>query len=291
MDNSLRPRIKEVIVRSLRLQMPPAEIADDVPLFGEGLGLDSIDALELVLEIERTFGVAIGDEQTAKRVLRSVNSIAEFIEESPGANAGWSSFGNLTASMSTASPRVMTVDVEEWFHICGCGPALAPDRWPLLTSRVVETTTRLLDILDRTGTCATFFVLGYVAERHPELIERIAAGGTRDRLARPHPHARVRAHTRIVFHRSGQERCGAGRLRHFESQQASGRPSGRSTTNHSGRLTYWRKRASSSIRAWRRCASSAIQTIRRRRTGARRGRVRSPSFLQRSYGGWASACR
>jgi acyl carrier protein len=86
MDNSLRPRIKEVIVRSLRLEMPPGEIADDVPLFGEGLGLDSIDALELVMELERTFGVAIGDEQTAKRVLRSVNSIAQFIEETPGAN-------------------------------------------------------------------------------------------------------------------------------------------------------------------------------------------------------------
>jgi acyl carrier protein len=86
MDSSLRPRIKEVIVRSLRLQMPPSEIADDVALFGEGLGLDSIDALELVLELERTFGVAVGDEQTAKRVLRSVNSIAEFIEESQGAS-------------------------------------------------------------------------------------------------------------------------------------------------------------------------------------------------------------
>jgi acyl carrier protein len=73
-------------VRSLRLQMSPADIADDITLFGEGLGLDSIDALELVLEIERTFGVAVGDEETAKRVLRSVNSIAEFINETRGAN-------------------------------------------------------------------------------------------------------------------------------------------------------------------------------------------------------------
>ena len=86
MDSSLRPRIKEVIVRSLRLPMPPSEIADDVALFGEGLGLDSIDALELVLELERTFGVAVGDEQTAKRVLRSVDSIARYIEESQGAS-------------------------------------------------------------------------------------------------------------------------------------------------------------------------------------------------------------
>ena len=86
MDTGLHLRIKEVIVRSLRLQMSPAEIADDITLFGEGLGLDSIDALELVLEIERTFGVAVGDEETAKRVLRSVNSIAEFINETRGAN-------------------------------------------------------------------------------------------------------------------------------------------------------------------------------------------------------------
>jgi len=59
--------------------MTPESIANDVPLFGEGLGLDSIDVLELVLEIERTFGVAITDEQTGARVLRSVNSIAEHI--------------------------------------------------------------------------------------------------------------------------------------------------------------------------------------------------------------------
>jgi len=86
MENDLHFRIKEVIVRSLRLQISPTEIADDVTLFGEGLGLDSIDALELVLEIERTFGAAVGDEETAKRVLKSVNSIAEFITETRGAN-------------------------------------------------------------------------------------------------------------------------------------------------------------------------------------------------------------
>jgi polysaccharide deacetylase family protein (PEP-CTERM system associated) len=86
--------------------------------------------------------------------------------------------------------RVMTVDVEEWFHICGAGPALAPDRWPLLPSRVVDTTMRLLDILDRTGTTATFFVLGQVAERHPALIERIAAAG-HEIGSHGHTHTRV----------------------------------------------------------------------------------------------------
>jgi acyl carrier protein len=81
MDDTLKPHIKELIVKSLRLPMQPSQIADDIPLFREGLGLDSIDALELVLEIERQFGVTIGDEQLGKRVLRSVDSIAEFIQE------------------------------------------------------------------------------------------------------------------------------------------------------------------------------------------------------------------
>ena len=81
MDETLKPRIKELIVTSLRLPMEPSQITDDAPLFREGLGLDSIDALELVLEIERQFGVTIGDEHLGKRVLRSVQSIAEFIEE------------------------------------------------------------------------------------------------------------------------------------------------------------------------------------------------------------------
>lgn len=78
-DMTLKDQIKESIVRSLRLPIPPEEIGDSMPLFGEGLGLDSIDVLELVLELERTFGVAITDEATGARVLRSVDSIAEFI--------------------------------------------------------------------------------------------------------------------------------------------------------------------------------------------------------------------
>lgn len=71
--------IKRAIVRSLRLPIAPESIEDGASLFGDGLGLDSIDVLELVLEIERTFGVAISDEQTGARVLRSVDSIADYI--------------------------------------------------------------------------------------------------------------------------------------------------------------------------------------------------------------------
>jgi acyl carrier protein len=80
-SDALKAEIKQAIVRSLRLPITAEEIGDATPLFGEGLGLDSIDVLELVLEIERSFGVAIGDEQTGIEVLRSVDTIAAFITQ------------------------------------------------------------------------------------------------------------------------------------------------------------------------------------------------------------------
>lgn len=76
---NLKDEIKQAIVRSLRLPIAPDEIGDSTPLFGEGLGLDSIDVLELVLELERTFGVSITDETTGATVLRSVDTIADYI--------------------------------------------------------------------------------------------------------------------------------------------------------------------------------------------------------------------
>ncbi|HEX5473801.1 MAG TPA: phosphopantetheine-binding protein [Vicinamibacterales bacterium] len=80
MTDALRMQIKQAIVRSLRLPMKPEEIGDSTPLFGEGLGLDSIDVLELVLELERSFGVSITDQDTGLAVLRSVETIATYIE-------------------------------------------------------------------------------------------------------------------------------------------------------------------------------------------------------------------
>ena len=79
MSDALHTEIKQALVRSLRLPMAPEEIGDSMPLFGDGLGLDSIDVLELVLEIDRSFGVTIADEETGFRVLGSVDTIAEFI--------------------------------------------------------------------------------------------------------------------------------------------------------------------------------------------------------------------
>lgn len=86
--------------------------------------------------------------------------------------------------------NAFTVDVEEWFHICGVGGALAPERWHALPSRVAENTDVLLDLLDRCGVRATFFVLGYVAERHPRLIGRIKAAG-HEIGSHGHGHTRV----------------------------------------------------------------------------------------------------
>ena len=78
-SDSLKTEIKQAIIRSLRLPLTVGDIGDTTPLFGEGLGLDSIDVLELVIEIERTFGARIEDEKTGMDVLRSVDTIAAFI--------------------------------------------------------------------------------------------------------------------------------------------------------------------------------------------------------------------
>src|SRR5215475_6174829 len=75
----VRTEVKELLVTGLRLQIPVAEIADDVPIFGEGLGLDSIDALELVVLVEEQFRVSIPDEDVGRKALASVNALVDFI--------------------------------------------------------------------------------------------------------------------------------------------------------------------------------------------------------------------
>ena len=70
----------------------------------------------------------------------------------------------------------LTVDVEEWFHICGVD-ALRPDMWPQLPSRVESNTRLVLDELNHAGITGTFFVVGWVATRYPALVEAIRAAG------------------------------------------------------------------------------------------------------------------
>lgn len=88
-------------------------------------------------------------------------------------------------------PRnVFTVDLEEWFHVCGVGGPLSPDNWESLPSRVESTTLLLLDLLDRASVPAMFFVLGWVAERYPMLVERVRAAG-HDIASHGYSHARA----------------------------------------------------------------------------------------------------
>jgi len=85
---ALKQKLKELLITGLRLQdIAPAGIADDQPIFVEGLGLDSIDALELVVLIEEHFGIAIPDEEVGKKAFASINALADFIaaEQSRGA--------------------------------------------------------------------------------------------------------------------------------------------------------------------------------------------------------------
>lgn len=88
-DLSLRQRIKEMLVKNLMLQTTPEQIGDDLPLFGAGgLGLDSIDALELVVSMEKTFGVGVPNSEVASTALRTVNTIHDYILEKQSAPTG-----------------------------------------------------------------------------------------------------------------------------------------------------------------------------------------------------------
>lgn len=73
--------------------------------------------------------------------------------------------------------NMLTVDLEDWFHICGLEGIIPETRWPYLESRVGVNALKLLDILAERKVKATFFVLGFVAEKHPELIGEIENGG------------------------------------------------------------------------------------------------------------------
>jgi acyl carrier protein len=75
----LLAEVKGLLITGLRLDRAPADIPDDSPIFGDGLGLDSIDALELVVLVEEKFQVAIPDEEVGKQAFASVASLVDFI--------------------------------------------------------------------------------------------------------------------------------------------------------------------------------------------------------------------
>lgn len=84
--DSLVDRIKVVLIEGLNLdEVAPDDIGENALLFGDaGLGLDSIDALELVIEIERNFGVQIRDDAKSREILTSVKTLADYVRSQGG---------------------------------------------------------------------------------------------------------------------------------------------------------------------------------------------------------------
>ena len=81
----LKAQLKTQIISFLNLtDLTPADIKDDEPLFGDGLGLDSIDSLELIVLLKKEFGIVIQDPKQGRKVLVDVNSMAAYIEEHGG---------------------------------------------------------------------------------------------------------------------------------------------------------------------------------------------------------------
>lgn len=80
MADSLIQRLKQLIVTTLNLEgTTPEEIDENAPLIGSGLALDSIDALELVVKLEKEFGIKISSSEESRAALASITSLAEFI--------------------------------------------------------------------------------------------------------------------------------------------------------------------------------------------------------------------
>ena len=91
MDNTatLKRDIKRLMVENLMLQVGPEEIGDDQPLFGPAsLGLDSVDALQIVVALDKTYGLKIADPEAARRILQNVSTMAASVASHQSSAAG-----------------------------------------------------------------------------------------------------------------------------------------------------------------------------------------------------------
>ncbi|MCX5838076.1 MAG: phosphopantetheine-binding protein [Deltaproteobacteria bacterium] len=82
LDERLKMELKRLIIEECDIATYPREIGDEEPLFGRdsNLGLDSIDALQISIAIQNTYGIAITDSKAMRRVMRSLNTFADFIQ-------------------------------------------------------------------------------------------------------------------------------------------------------------------------------------------------------------------
>lgn len=79
---ALNEKLKTIIIGELNLEeISPEDIDDDAPLFGNGLGLDSLDAIELVVQVQKYFGVEIKDMDEGRVAFQSINALSDFIKE------------------------------------------------------------------------------------------------------------------------------------------------------------------------------------------------------------------
>ncbi len=99
-DSAERQRIKEILVETLKLEdISPGEIGDDMPLWGEGgLGLDSVDALELMVVLEGKFGIRIDDEEIEPEALATVVQLQALIERLQSSQTGAAAGGEVSGS-------------------------------------------------------------------------------------------------------------------------------------------------------------------------------------------------
>jgi acyl carrier protein len=79
---TIKEQLKKIIIEELNLEeISPEDIEDDAPLFGEGLGLDSLDAVEIVVLLEKHFGVEVKSLDEGREAFRSISTLAAYIEE------------------------------------------------------------------------------------------------------------------------------------------------------------------------------------------------------------------
>jgi peptidoglycan/xylan/chitin deacetylase (PgdA/CDA1 family) len=170
-----------------------------------------------------------------------------------------------------------TVDVEEWFHVLDVASAPAPAEWDRLPMRVERNTRVLLDHLDASGVRATFFVLGWVAERQPELVREIVRRG-HELACHGHEHVLAFRVGRAAFRDDARRRK---RSRRLGEGVVGYRAAGFSITEHPWPSTSWPRPASATTslrRAGARGSGPSVRTASSRRAGAAGG-VPDPRFL------------